>query len=179
MDFYLALLTPIVAYGMPEPMLAAFEQMREADKKIVDQGGPGAPFAAFRLHASAPNRDVIAAQIKRQAHKDKLAAFFARYDTILMPITMVTAFPHQPEPSFPERILDVDGVPVPYPWIVNWISLATALHAPALAVNAGQTAKGMPVGVQLVGPWNGEDRLFDFAAAVEEACGGFKPPPGV
>ena len=179
MDLYLSILTPIISYGMPEQMLQAFEGMREADKKIVDQGGPGAPFASFRLYATAPQRDVIAAQIKRQAHKDKLAAFFARYDTILMPITMVTAFPHQPEPSFPERILDVDGTPVPYPWIINWISLATALHAPALAVNAGQTALGMPVGVQLVGPWNGEDRLFDFAAAVEEACGGFKPPPGV
>ena len=92
---------------------------------------------------------------------------------------MVTAFPHQQEPSFNDRILDVDGKPVPYPNIINWISLATALHAPALAVQAGQTAKGLPVGVQIVGPWNGEDRLFDFAAAVEEGLGGFRPPPGL
>ena len=34
----------------------------------------------------------------------------------------------------------------------------------------------MPVGVQIVGPWNGEDRLFDIAAAVEESLGGFSPP---
>ena len=75
----LAILTPIVAYDMLEPMLQAFEAMREADKKIVDQGGPGAPFASFRLYATAPQRDLIAAQIKRQAHKDKLAAFFKSY----------------------------------------------------------------------------------------------------
>ena len=77
------------------------------------------------------------------------------------------------------EISDLDGKPTPYPNILNWISLATALHAPALAVQAGQTAKGMPVGVQIVGPWNGEDRLFDFAAAVEEGLGGFKAPPGL
>ncbi|MEI9885392.1 MAG: amidase family protein [Rhizomicrobium sp.] len=179
MDFYLALLTPMIAYDMPEAMIAAFAAMREADKQIVAQGGPGAPFAAFRLHASAPHRDVITATIRRQAHKDILAEFFRRYDAIVMPISMVTAFAHQQEPSFPERVLDVDGVAVPYPQILNWISPATALHAPALAVQAGQTAAGLPVGVQIVGPWHGEDRLFDFAAAVEEGCGGFKPPPGV
>jgi amidase len=90
---------------------------------------------------------------------------------------MVTAFPHQQEAGFNERILDVDGKPTPYPAILNWISPATALHAPALAVQAGQTAKGLPVGVQIVGPWHGEDRLFDFAFAVEEGCGGFRKPP--
>ena len=36
---------------------------------------------------------------------------------------------------------------------------------------------GIPIGVQIVGPWHGEDRLFDFAAAVEEGLGGFTPPP--
>jgi amidase len=179
MDFYLQLLTPIVSYGMPEQMLESFAAMREADRKTAAEGGPGAGFAQFRLYASAPNRDIIAAQIKRQAYKDILAEFFTRYDAILMPITMTTAFKHLQEPSFQERVLEIDGVTVPYPTILNWISLATALHLPALAVQAGQTAAGLPVGVQLVGPWNGEDRLFDFAAAVEEGTGGFRRPPGV
>jgi amidase len=51
------------------------------------------------------------------------------------------------------------------------------LHLPALAVQAGRTKSGMPVGVQIVGPLNGEARLFDFAHAVEEGTGGFRPPP--
>jgi Asp-tRNA(Asn)/Glu-tRNA(Gln) amidotransferase A subunit family amidase len=32
------------------------------------------------------------------------------------------------------------------------------------------------VGVQILGPWNAEDRLFDFAAVIEEASGGFRRP---
>jgi amidase len=75
------------------------------------------------------------------------------------------------------RKLDVDGKAVAYPNMLGWIALATALHLPALAVPAGRSAANMPVGVQIVGPWNGEDRLFDFAAAVEEGIGGFQAPP--
>ena len=134
---------------------------------------------AYRLRATATFREIANAQIKQQATKDRLAEFFLKHDAIIMPISMVTAFPHQQEASFQDRILDVDGKPTPYPDILNWISVATALHAPALAVQAGQTAKGLPVGVQLVGPCNGEDRLFDFAAAVEEGLGGFRPPAGL
>jgi Asp-tRNA(Asn)/Glu-tRNA(Gln) amidotransferase A subunit family amidase len=55
---------------------------------------------------------------------------------------------------------------------------ATALHLPSLAVPAGRSKAGMPVGVQIVEPWNGEVRLFDFAGAVEESLGRFSPPAG-
>jgi amidase len=176
MDFYLDILIPIVSAGMPEEMLAAMEAMRPADRKLAAGSGADAAAAKARLRAAASYRDVMAANIKQQAHKDKLAEFFGRYDAIVMPISMVTAFSHQQEASFNDRMLDVDNQQIPYPAILNWISLATALHAPALAVQAGQTAAGMPVGAQVVGPWHGEDRLFDFAAAIEDALGGFKPP---
>jgi amidase len=59
--------------------------------------------------------------------------------------------------------------------MLNWIALATALHGPALAVPAGRTKAGLPVGVQLIGP--SEDRLFDYAHVLEERLGGFSPPP--
>jgi len=179
MEFYDTLLWAILGAGMPEPMLAAFETTREADKGIVATGGAGTVAARYRLGATARFREVARAWIKRQAYKDILAEFFTRYDAIVMPIASVTAFPHQQQPTFLERTLEVDGATVPYTGLLNWISPATALHAPALAVQAGPTAQGMPVGVQIVGPWHGEDRLFDFAAAVEEATGGFQAPRGL
>lgn len=179
MQFYPQLLAAAIARDVPPALLDAWEAMRPEDKKIVAAGGPEVFGAAYRLNSTASYRDIATAQVVQQWHKDKLADFFTRYDAIVMPISMVTAFPHQHEGSFVDRILDVDGTPVPYAALLNWISPATALYAPALAVQAGQTAAGLPVGVQIVGPWHGEDRLFDFAAAVEESLGGFKPPPGV
>ena len=177
METYLSLLVPIISVEYPEGLLKAFEAMREADLKLVAEGGEGADTALSRLLAVPTYREHVAALVRRQALKDKLASFFARYDAIVMPIGMVPPFPHQQEPGFNERMLDVDGEAVPYRFMLNWISPASALHAPALAVQAGRTAQGLPVGVQIVGPWHGEDRLFDFAVAVEDQLGGFTPPP--
>ncbi|MEI9990360.1 MAG: amidase family protein [Rhizomicrobium sp.] len=177
METYLALLVPIVASEYPDALLKSFEAMREADLTLIAAGGAGAEIALSRLLAVPTYREHVAALVRRQALKDKLADFFERYDAIVMPIGMVPPFAHQQEPGFNERVLDVDGVAVPYRAMLNWISPASALHAPALAVPAGQTARGLPVGVQIVGPWHGEDRLFDFAAAIEDELGGFTPPP--
>jgi len=174
MDFYLTILTSIIGAGLPPELLDSWEATRTQDRKLAAQGDRG---AGYRLAATASAREVYAANIKQQAAKDRLADFFTRYDAIVMPISMVTAFPHNQEIAFNDRILDLDGKPVSYSGILNWISPATALHAPALAVQAGQTAAGLPVGVQVVGPWNGEDRLFDFAAAIEDGLGGFRKPP--
>lgn len=173
MDFYLTILVAIMSAGMPEEALTAMEANRAADKKAAAAGDPG---AQQRIRATATFREVAAANVEQQKHKDKLAAFFGKYDAILMPISMTTAFAHQQEPAFAERILTIDNVQVPYPKIIEWISLATSCHAPALAVQAGQNTAGLPVGVQVIGPWNQEDRLFDFAFAIEEGLGGFKRP---
>jgi amidase len=174
---YRAILTAIVSLGFPPQMFETFAAMNDADRKLVTAGKDVDGAAANRLRATARFRDVAAAQVVQQAMKDKLAAFFQTWDAVLMPISPVTAFKHMQEGDFNSRILDVDGKPAPYPSLLMWISLATFLHAPAIAVPAGRTASGMPVGVQLVGPWRGEDRLFDYAAAIEDVLGGFEPPP--
>jgi amidase len=176
MDFYLMILISLLSVGMPEEVLTAFEARKAEDRKLAAAGGPEAAAAKGRLRAAASYREVAAAQVQQQAHKDKLAAFFGKYDAIVMPISMVTPFPHNQEQAFADRLLDVDNRQVPYGDILNWISLATSLHAPALAVQAGQTSAGLPVGVQVVGPWQREDRLFDFAQVIEDGLGGFKAP---
>lgn len=176
MNFYRVILTSIVSVGMPEEIMRHFETVRDADRKIVQENAPGAAEASSRLGMVATPRDLAWAYAQQQSCKDKLEEFFEDHDAILMPITMVPAFAHLHEPSFPERVLNVDGANVPYPDLLDWISLATALHAPALALPAGRMAGGLPVGVQLVGRWGEEDRLFDLAAALERQLGGFAPP---
>lgn len=126
---------------------------------------------------SAPADERWEAALHRRAgFKRELRAFFdAGWDAILSPVAMVPAFPHDVELPQHERVLDVDGVVTPYPDLIRWIGLATSQHLPALAVPAGQTADGLPAGVQLVGPWYGEDRLLDFGEALDEVFG-FRPP---
>ncbi|MGB9369561.1 MAG: amidase [Xanthobacteraceae bacterium] len=40
---------------------------------------------------------------------------------------------------------------------------------PAISVPCGFTAEGLPVGLQLIGPWFGEQRMIDVATALENA----------
>ncbi|HSZ11070.1 MAG TPA: amidase family protein [Rhizomicrobium sp.] len=173
---YLTTLSATVAISMPDKLIESFEASREADKKILAEGGADFAGASQRVRMTASFREVAKAMMKQQALKDRLADFFdAGWDAILMPIAPVTAFPHMHEGSFNDRMLDVDGVPTPYLSLLMWITLATFLHAPSVAVQAGRNARGMPVGVQLVGRWHGEDRLLDLAAGLEEKFG-FSPP---
>jgi amidase len=174
---YNQILLAILAGGFPDAVYDAFAAMNAQDRKAVADGGPDAAAAQFRLASTASYRDVARAVTVRQKQKDALAAFFTDYDAILMPITPIPAFPHNQQGSFADRIIQVDNTPTPYPHLLDWIALASSLHVPALAAQAGRTAGGLPVGVQLVGPWGGEDRLFDLAAALERETGGFTAPP--
>jgi amidase len=175
MQVYTALLTAAIIPDFPQEMVATFEETRPADLKAAREGKLDA-FGAYRLRFSISHREVLSLMVRRQAMKDKLAEFFASHDAILMPVGMVPPFKHVQDIPFQDRMLDVDGKSVAYADMLNWIAPATALHAPSIAVPAGQTRSGLPVGVQIVGPWHGEDRLFDYAAAIEEALGGFTPP---
>jgi amidase len=180
MSTYMDLLTITIADSFPESLREGMRSMREADLAAVREGRDLTGQARYRLRATATDAEIAQAHRARQAHKDALDAFFAEgWDAILMPIAPVPAFPHDHSDPVNARTLDVDGKTVSYMDMLKWISLATSLHAPSLAMPAGQTPEGLPVGVQIVGPWNGEDSLFDLAAAVEEGLGGFEPPPGV
>jgi amidase len=176
-EAYRTILTGVLNADLPDKIYNAFLERRDEDRKTVAAGGDKAETALYRLRATGSYREVVQATIRRQKQKDILAKFFDETaDVILMPISPVTAFAHMHEGTFSDRKLDVDGTPAPYSSLLWWIALATSLHAPALAIQAGRIASGMPVGVQLVGRWNGEDRLFDLAEALEQETGGFEAP---
>jgi amidase len=176
-ETYRTILTGVLNADLPDDIYNSYLARHDADEKAVAAGGDKAETALYRLRATGSYRAIVQAQIAREKMKTALAKFFdERADIILMPISPVTTFPHMQAGTFSDRKLDVDGKKVPYSTLLWWIAPATALHAPALAIQAGRTASGMPVGVQLVGRWHEENRLFDVAEALEHAVGGFEAP---
>jgi amidase len=131
--------------------------------------------------SEAPPTDsetVATARHRRVAHRAAARRFFdGGWDAILAPVMAIPAFRHDHERPREHRFADVDGKPIPYLELIEWIALATFLHLPAIACPAGMTREGMPAGVQIVGAWNGEDGLFDLAGALDEAYG-FQDPRG-
>ncbi len=59
-----------------------------------------------------------------------------------------------------------------------WVALATVTHLPATVVPVGHTASGLPVGIQIVGPYLEDRTTLAAAGLIEKLLGGFVPPPG-
>jgi len=94
-----------------------------------------------------------------------------------MPVTPTAAFAHDHSLPINNRRISVDGQPANYMTNGYWISLATACHLPAAIAPVMRTASGMPVGVQIAGPWGGDFTTITLAGILEERLGGFTPPP--
>jgi len=107
----------------------------------------------------------------------EVAPLFERLDSVIAPITPVTAFPHDQQPMGGRSLRDSTGKTFAYTSILEWISLATACGLPATAIPAGLAADSLPAGVQIIGRRGGDDDLLALAQAIEDEVGGFRAPP--
>lgn len=176
MDTYLTLLIPILAAGFPDQVFAMLAAARPDALTALADGADRYGGAGFAVAATASYRDVAKAQVVRQRLRDELSAWFGDWDAVLCPISPVAAFTHRHAGTVSDRVLEVDGREVAYARMLDWIALATALHAPALAAPVARTSGGLPVGAQVVGKWGQEARLLDMADALERATGGWRAP---
>ena len=120
---------------------------------LRDSVSIGRRWSAVEWQRASDRRTVLFRAVQR---------LFTRFDLIVTP-TMTA----------PPVVLNAGG------------SVATAFYAewaaplypfnltghPAASIPAGFTPGGLPVGLQLVGPWHGEQRILGAAAALEEALG--------
>ena len=74
------------------------------------------------------------------------------------------------------RRLDVDGQSQPYTNHIIWAGPATGAGLPATVAPIGRTETGLPIGVQIIGPYLEDSTPIQFAQLIERAFGGFVPP---
>jgi amidase len=169
---YQTLLTSFLGADMP---IEAYERLRQA--------AAGIPKEANTLDAAGgrgwvlSHRDWIWADRTRTFLAERWRALFREFDVVLCPIMPTPAFPHDHgEPR--TRRIDVDGTPHPYLEQTMWPGVATLTGLPATAVPVARSPEGLPIGMQVVGPYLEDRTPLAFAALVERAFGGFVPPPG-
>jgi amidase len=115
---------------------------------------------------------------RQMAVRLKWAALFERFDVVLAPSFGVGAFPHDHSPDPGARILSINGHATPYFAQMAWVGMATVANLPATAAPMGLTKAGLPIGVQVIGPYLEDLTTIGFAGLMEQAFGGFTAPPG-
>jgi len=106
------------------------------------------------------------------------ARLFHDFDVVLAPAHGSVAFAHDASPDLAARTLTLNGEATPYFASLAWAGLATFTNLPATAAPIGQTKGGLPIGVQIIGPYLEDRTTLAFAGLLEREYGGFRKPPG-
>jgi amidase len=104
------------------------------------------------------------------------AAFLREHAFLACPAACVAPFPVEDR-----WVAEVEGVRFEnYVEALRITSALTLTGCPVIAIPCGFTAAGLPVGIQLAAPHQGEAALLRAAAAIEAVLGvaGSEPPPG-
>jgi Asp-tRNA(Asn)/Glu-tRNA(Gln) amidotransferase A subunit family amidase len=109
----------------------------------------------------------VAAQRQTEIYRNFLG-FFEQHDVLVTP--GICCSPRSWRELYPAEI---DGKPTRT--YFHWLSLSyyvTIAGHPALCLPMGKDARGMPFGLQIVGPRGGDALVLGVALAIEQACAG-------
>lgn len=170
---YTRLLQSFVAATWPADVYAGAQ--RAAVALAADDRSLGAERARG---AVLSHREWLAADSARRQLKERWRAFFREFDLVLCPVVPTVAFTHDHSPIKARR-LDIDGKPHAYlDAAVVWAGPATTAGLPATVMPIDRSDAGLPIGVQIMGPYLEDRTTIAFAALLEREFGGFVAPRG-
>jgi amidase len=171
---YEKLLWPILSGGMTPDDVE--ELARVAATAPPDDSNV---FDRFTRAVTLRHRDWIFVDEERQQLRRAWADFFTRFDVLLCPVWPVPAIPHLHDDTILARTIRVNGEERSYIELIVWAGLVTMALLPATSVPVGNGTSGLPVNLQIVGPYLEDRTCLDFARRLGEVIGGYVPPPGV
>ena len=134
--------------------------------------------AAERLRGmTQSHRDWVLDDGARGRLRAQWRELFKSFDAVICPIMPTPAYPHDHSPQQEARRIKIDGKDYAYPDQLAWPGIATLPGLPATAIPLGLSPEGLPVGIQIVGPWLEDRTPLELAALIEREFGGFVPPP--
>lgn len=110
--------------------------------------------------------------LRRLALRAQWQSYFENIDVFLTPVAFTEAFPH----DHSEGPRTIGGRS--YWSLLSWIAAASLTGCPATVAPAGNTGSGLPVGIQIMGPFWEDATPITFAELLAHEMGGFTPPPG-
>lgn len=130
----------------------------------------------FARHVTQRARDHNLAQERRLQLAARWQEFFRDHDVLLSPVTPTAAIPHDHAPDSGDRTIDVDDRPRPYWDQIVWPLLPGVVHLPVTVVPAGHSPTGLPIGVQVIGPYLEDRTTIDVAKHLAAAFSSGRAP---
>jgi amidase len=170
---YMRLLLSFLAANFPpeahEGMRANAAKLKPDDNSLVAERLRGAVMS---------HREWLQANATRTGLRSQWRALFREFDVVLCPTMPTPAYPHDHSPDQNTRRIIVDNQEYPYTDQLVWPGIATCPGLPSTAIPVTRSTDGLPIGVQLVGPWLEDRTPLRLAQLIEQNFGGFVPPPG-
>ena len=159
-------------------LLAAFTfgtSPKVEQQQYLQQTPANTPFGAgYR----ASHADWMQQRFRQLSYRAMWQSYFEQIDVFLMPASFTVAMKHDhSQPMFTRQIETVDGKRAYYD-LLPWMGTATLTGCPATVAPIGRTAAGLPVGIQIMGPFWEDATPIEFAELLAKQLGGFVPPPG-
>lgn len=171
---YLPLMLSEMTARLPD---AAFKDLQ---RRVAALAPGDNSLAAIWLRAPVmAHRDWVVTDHTRATLRAQWRELFREWDVVLAPPFSTPAFPHDHIPDQADRRATIDGGKVPYTDQILWPGFASMPMLPSTAAPLERTAAGLPVGVQIVGPYLEDRTTIEFARLIEQAFGGFVPPPAL
>jgi amidase len=104
--------------------------------------------------------------------------FFTSVDVFLLPTMFTAAYKHDKTPPAYRRIPFPEGGDAPLWNLLTYITPATLTGCPATTAPVGLSRSGLPVGLQIVGPYLEDATPIAFARLLALEIGGFQAPKG-
>ncbi|MGA1570672.1 MAG: amidase family protein, partial [Ilumatobacteraceae bacterium] len=168
-------------YSIGMPLVSAATSPGRTDEeyeRLLERSDDADPTMAMRARASTiRHRDWLLMSEERELRRRNWGKFFNDYDIVLAPTAFIPAFEHIDGGNLYTRTLEVDGATRPYADLIAWTTQFGYVYLPATVVPAGRTPSGLPVGLQIVGPFMGDRTTLEFGRLVESVTGGYKAPP--
>ena len=146
----------------------------DAYRKVL--GNKDAPLQKLKAQAyTDPHKYFVEKDKTRLKVREAWQAFFKEYDAFVIPTAIVPAYPHSDVP-WDRRMLKTPDGDREYDDMFFWISFATLAGLPATVIPIGPTATGLPVGLQIIGPYLEDATPIHVGGLLSEVLGGIQHP---
>jgi amidase len=122
------------------------------------------------------HREWLTLHERRLQMRARWEEFFEDFDVILMPVHPRAAIAHDhSEPMWDRRVM-IGDEQRSYADLFGWIGPAGAGYLPSTVVPVGRDRDGLPIGIQVIGPYLADLRTIAVAGMLSDLVGGCPQP---